>query len=91
MKRADFEKIRLLSAKERLEIADRYKRTEEEKSELERLREEFNYLDNTIGKAIFYMHDFLGISHREIANILHYTKPSVIQRYYETKTILIED
>lgn len=90
MKRADYEKLRLLTSKWRLEIANRYSMTDAEKQELERITKEYELLDNTIGKAIFYMHDFLGISHKEIANILHYTPLSVRVRYCEIKNILIE-
>lgn len=84
MTREDIEKIRLLSSKERLEKAHRYKMDEKEREELKKLTEAFEVgLENSIPKAIFYMRNFLGISNKEIAKILNFTYGTV-RIYYAT-------
>ena len=90
MTKQDYENLKLLSSKQRLELSNRYVMTEEEKNELKRLTDEYELLDNTMGKAIFYMHAFLGITFDEIARILNYTYQSARNRYYEIKDILVE-
>lgn len=91
MTKAEHEKLKLLCSKQRLENANRYLMTEEEKKELSQLRKEYDCLNNNIGKAIFYMHDFLGIGFFEISKILHYTYQSARNRYYEIKTSIVID
>lgn len=70
-------------------MANRYLMSEKEKAELKTLRIEYDELNDNIGKAIFYMHDFLGIDFYEIAGILNYTYHSVRARYYDTKTLIV--
>lgn len=89
MTEQDFKNIKLLSAKERLEKESLYSLTKEERNELERLKKDFDTLDNTVYKTVFYMHDFLGIDFTEIAEIINYTYQSARNRYYEAKSILI--
>lgn len=91
MTRGEHEKLKLLSSKQRLELSKRYVMNDKEKKELQKLKEEYELLDNTMGKAIFYMHDFLGISFSEIAQILNYTYHSVRARYYDTKVLIVFD
>ena len=91
MTRKEHERLKLLNGKQRLELSNRYVMTDEEKKELQKLKEDYESLDNTIGKAIFYMHDFLGISFSEIAEILNYTYQSARNRYYEIKSIIVVD
>lgn len=91
MTRAEHEKLKLLCCKQRLEMSNRYLMTDEERNELSILRQEYDGLNNNMGKAIFYMHDFLGIDFDEIAKILNYTYHSVRARYYDTKTLIVFD
>lgn len=88
MTKEDFENLRLLSSKKRLELANRYKMTAEEESNYQKLKEEYELLDDSIPKAVFYMHDFLGISYREIAKILNFTYGSIRVYYTYAKGIL---
>lgn len=89
MTKNEYEKLKLLCGKQRLENANRYLMSEKEKKELKSLRIEYDELNDNIGKAIFYMHDFLGIDFSGIANILNYTYNSVRTRYYETKQLIV--
>lgn len=91
MTREEHEKLKLLCSKQRLESANRYLMSDSEKEELKNLRIEYDELNDNMGKAIFYMHDFLGIDFDEIAKILNYTYNSVRARYYDTKILIVFD
>ena len=88
MTREDIKNLKLLASKKRLENANRYLMTEEEKMEFDRLLQDFERLHDSIPKAIFYMHDFLGIGHKEISKILNFSYMTVRIYYSDIVDIL---
>ena len=89
MTKEEFDKLKYLASKQRLEIAKRYVMSDNEKLEFNKLKSAYEIIDNSVGKSIFYMHVFLGIDFYNISKILNYTYHTTRSRYYEVKDILM--